>query len=176
MELRQPPSHFDAQELSKSNLGDAAIALGIQRRFSKIFPILGIDAFHQSLGQDSDAIATSVAATFDDRTCQKIDQGAKRHMGPGKLLGNDGQRDSRGLADAKGEVPGFSSHGGDEIPAGGGGRVHLQILDDPHPYVTRGLKSKGGNSIGKRQVVVDGLGNVNEQDATTGSIGQSHRR
>src|SRR5207302_1835861 len=84
---------------------------------------------------------------------------------PGELFRDQGEGRARRLADAQREVAGLAAHGRHEVPARGGLGVHHQVLDDVHPHVARGLEPEGVDGGGQVEVVVDGLGDVDDAQA-----------
>ena len=127
--------------------------------------VRGVDAEHQPFGDDGHAVAPAVAEPLDDGAHQGVHDRLEPDRLARELLGDQREGGARRLADAEREVAGLAAHRDHEVPARGGLGVHHQVLDDLDADVARGLEAEGVHVRRQVEVVVDGLGHVDDADA-----------
>ena len=94
------------------------------------------------------------------------------HAAAAELLGDERERRPRGLADPERQVPGLPAHRDDEVPAPGGLRVDHQVVDDLDADGARRLVPEGPHVVRQVEIVVDGLGHVNDPQPAAGGLRQ----
>ena len=120
------------------------------------------DTLDEPLGQDDDAVFSSLHLALDDRADDDVAQLIERDGGAAKLFGNYGEGRRGGLADAESEVPRGPAHADHQIPARGRAGVLGQVADDLHAELSGRFEAEGRRRTGQRQVVVDRLGDVGD--------------
>src|ERR1019366_109485 len=122
------------------------------------------ERFNQAFRENDEAVLRAFGFALDDGADDDVANFVHRDGATVKFLGNDGERGGGGLADAEREMPRRAAHADDEIPARGRARVFHQVADKLHAVMPRGFVAERRRGAGKRQIVVNGLGNVRDLD------------
>ncbi len=133
-----------------------------------------VQALDQALGEDRHAVGAAVGQALDDRADQGVDHLVEPIRSRAELFRDQRERRAGGLADAEREVAGFAAHRDHEVPARGGLRVDQQVLHDAGADVARGLVAEGVDALGQIEIVVDGLGHVDDFERALECLGEAH--
>ncbi len=111
--------------------------------------LMRIKNFDQPFRHHRNSISPPLFKALDHRSDQQIDHSLQLHRPLTKLFRNNRHGGARSLSNPQCQMAGLASHGHDQVPASGRTGVHHEILHDLNPDVTRRLKAKRRDPIGK---------------------------
>ena len=122
------------------------------------------EAVEDTLADHGGAVVDAHQLALDDAGDHHVDDFVDGNLGLVEELGDDDHGVVAGAGDTEGQVAGRAAHGADHEPVlAGAGVLH----DGGGQHAALGLGAvvaEGGAGVGQRQVVVDGLGNVDVGD------------
>ena len=117
-----------------------------------------------AFGDDGGAVVHAHDLALDDRRDHEVDDLLDGDFGLVEHLGDDDHRVVAGLADTECEVSGRAAHGCEHEPVSAGAGVDIDGAGDDGTLVLCGLIAECRRALGQREVVVDGLRDVDVGD------------
>ena len=117
-----------------------------------------------AFGDDGGAVVHAHDLALDDRRDHEVDDLLDGDFGLVEHLGDDDHRVVAGLADTECEVSGRAAHGCEHEPVSAGAGVDIDGAGDDGTLVLCGLIAECRRALGQREVVVDGLRDVDVCD------------
>ena len=146
---------------------------------AKLREVLFGDLLNDALCDNGDAVVAPRQITLYDGADDDIDDLLKWNLILCELLGDDRDRRARAASHAECEMSRRASHGDGKVPTVvRRTRVLHEVFNLHRTECTRRLKAERRNALGQREVVVDGLGNMDDVDCTphlARILGDCHR-
>ena len=117
-----------------------------------------------TFGHHDGAVRDTQEFALDNGGNRQADNLLQADLGLVEHLRDDGHRAVRALADTQGEVAGAAAHSADDEPVTAGAGILVNGAGQVGAFVLGGIETEGRGVSGQRQVVVDGLGNVDVLD------------